>query len=137
MPMPSDATATAEKWEAVAASGGSQEECSKKAKIDDSSSKPAGAAAAEPNDEKVSVKERKGFGTAGLIRTLSISMRNLSNDSLAYVDNFIRRIISKPSFDKKKTRGGGRRRGPTSRPSSATPGHGNYRRGGAGINDGR
>ena len=45
-------------------------------------------------------------------------MRNLSSDSLAYVDNFMRRNISKPSFSKKKTRRGRRR--PTSRPSSAT-----------------
>ena len=116
--------ATTDKREAVTDPAGAREDpSSKKAKLGATSctsgtAEPASSPAANDDDEKVSTnKERRGSGT-GLIRALSSSMRNLSSDSLDYVDNFMRRNISKPSFSKKKTRRGRRR--PTSRPSSAT-----------------
>ena len=117
--------ATTDKREAVTDPAGAREDpSSKKAKLGATSctsgtaAEPASSPAANDDDEKVSTnKERRGSGT-GLIRALSSSMRNLSSDSLDYVDNFMRRNISKPSFSKKKTRRG--RRKPTTRPSSAT-----------------
>ena len=118
--------ATADKRETVTDPAGAREDSSsKKAKLDTSctsgtatAAKPASSPAANDDEQPVSThKERRGSGT-GLIRTLSSSMRNLSSDSLAYVDNFMRRNISKPSFAKKKTRRGRRRA--TSKPSSAT-----------------
>lgn len=120
----SSSTTTDKRELASAPAGAREDSSSKKAKLDDTSSgtaaEPATSAspAANDEDEKVSThRERRGSGT-GLMRSLSSSMRNLSSDSLAYVDNFMRRNISKPSFSKKKTRRGRRR--PTSRPSSAT-----------------
>ena len=116
--------ATTDKREAVTDPAGAREDpSSKKAKLGATSctsgtAEPASSPAANDDDEKVSTnKERRGSGT-GLIRALSSSMRNLSSESLDYVDNFMRRNISKPSFSKKKTRRG--RRKPTTRPSSAT-----------------
>ena len=117
--------ATTDKREAVTDPAGAREDpSSKKAKLGATSctsgttAEPASSPAANDDDEKVSTnKEGRGSGT-GLIRALSSSMRNLSSDSLDYVDNFMRRNISKPSFSKKKTRRG--RRKPTTRPSSAT-----------------
>lgn len=120
--------ATADKREAVTDPAGAREDTdssSKKAKLDTSctsgtanAAEPASSPATNDDEQPVSThKERRGSGT-GLIRTLSSSMRNLSSDSLSYVDNFMRRNISKPSFAKKKTRRGRRRA--TSKPSSAT-----------------
>lgn len=114
-------SATTDKREAVTDLARAREDSSsKKAKLDNASgtaAEPASSSAANDDEQVSTNKERRGSGT-GLIRTLSSSMRNLSSDSLTYVDNFMRRNISKPSFSKKKTRRGRRR--PTSQPSSAT-----------------
>ena len=98
----------------AAAPARAKEESSKKGKTDPTAT--ATATAAEPAspaddaDGRVSTNNKEeGSGTSGLGRPLS---REISSDSLAYVDNYMRRNISKPSFAKTKTRRGGRR--PTS-----------------------
>ena len=99
----------------AAAPARTTEESSKKGKTDPTAT--ATATTAEPAspaddaDGRVSTNNNKeeGTGNSGLGRPLS---REISSDSLAYVDNYMRRNISKPSFAKTKTRRGGRR--PTS-----------------------
>ena len=108
--------AAAGKREVAAAPARAKEESSKKGKTDPTATATATAEPASPAndaDGRVSTntkkEERRGSGTSGLARPLS---REISSDSLAYVDNYMRRNISKPSFAKTKTRRGGRR--PTS-----------------------